>query len=387
MSIYLNNAATTWPKPPCVGESIAAFLLRSGANLGRGSSSQRDLETLNAVFDCRIKIAQLLGGYENADPRYVTFCSNITEALNIVLKGFLKPGMKVLSSMMEHNAVVRPLRSLEREQGIQLCFLPCSTEGLIDPAEFKKALSETAYDLVVLAHASNVCGTLQDIVSLAEICRQKNVPLVLDSAQTAGLIPLSASDLGIAALCFTGHKGLLGPQGIGGVIWDPHFAEKVSPLIEGGTGSYSHLEYQPSELPDKFEAGTPNLPGIVGLKAALEWLDEAGMENIERKEKALGERLMEGLMKIPSAKLYGKLTSEGRLGVYSVNFEGVDNGLLADQLSDSGYETRPGLHCSPLAHRTLGSFPQGSLRIAPGYFNTCGDIDAFLEALQHNLIL
>ena len=386
MSTYLNNAATTWPKPACVGETIAKFLTFGGANLGRGTSSSRDMETMNTVLDCRINLAELLGGYEKCSPRYVTFCSNITEALNLVLRGYLKPGMNVISSSMEHNAVVRPLRHLERE-GVGVNFLPCDQQGVLDPASLKKELESQKYDLMVLSHASNVCGTVQDIEAIAEICKKAGVPLVLDSAQTAGVIPINAEDLGLAALCFTGHKGLMGPQGIGGVVWNPDFAQKVAPLIVGGTGSYSHVEYQPDELPDRFESGTPNLPGITGLNAALGWIKETGISAIEAKEREIGELLMDGLLKkVHGIIFYGRTSFEGRLSVFSFNIERIDSGVLADILSRRGFETRAGLHCAPIAHKTLGSFPKGSLRVSPGYFSTADDVDSFIAAVRNSLV-
>ena len=379
-SVYLNNAATTWPKPPCVGEAMAHFLSCGGANLGRGTSSSRDMGTLNTVLDCRLSLAALLGGYEGGDPRYVTFCPNVTEALNVVLRGFLRPGMSVLTSSMEHNAVVRPLRALERS-GVAVTFLPCGSDGALDPKTLADALAARRYDLMVLAHASNVCGTVQPLGTVAELCAGAGVPLVLDSAQTAGVLPIDAAALGLAALCFTGHKGLMGPQGIGGILWRPDFAARVEPLVAGGTGSYSHVETQPEELPDKFESGTPNLPGIVGLHAALGWIGETGIERIAGHERELGGKLLEGLSRVEGIQLTGKRGMEGRLPVFSFNIEGLDNGMLADALSREGFETRPGLHCAPIAHRTLGSFPQGGLRVSPGYFTTPGELDAFLEAL------
>ncbi|MDO4785698.1 MAG: aminotransferase class V-fold PLP-dependent enzyme [Fretibacterium sp.] len=380
-SVYLNNAATTWPKPPSVGATMADFLSRGGANLGRGTSSSRDMGTLNSVLDCRFRLAALLGGWEGGDPRWVTFCANVTEALNVVLRGFLRPGMSVLTSSMEHNAVVRPLRALEAS-GVAVTLLPCGTDGALDPRALSEALSSRRFDLVVLAHASNVCGTIQPLGEIAALCSAAGVPLVLDSAQTAGVLPIDAASLGLAALCFTGHKGLMGPQGVGGVLWNPEFAERVEPLVLGGTGSYSHMEEQPRELPDRFESGTPNLPGIVGLHASLGWIAETGLDRIAAREHELGERLMEGLARIGGVVLYGRRSMEGRLPVLALNVDGVDNGMLADALSQEGFETRPGLHCAPVAHRTLGSFPQGSLRVSPGYFTTPQEIELFLEALH-----
>jgi selenocysteine lyase/cysteine desulfurase len=415
MSCYLNNAATSWPKPAEVPEAVTEFLTRGGANLARGSASVRDLGTMNLVLDCRTRLAALLGG----DPRHVTFTSNVTEALNVVIKGFLRPGMRVLSTAMEHNAVVRPLRGL----GVSAKFLPCGKDGLLDIDLFRDALRLIAagekkhrgvssapkrpMGLVILNHASNVCGTVQPLPEVAELCRGTGIPLVVDAAQTAGALPIDAAGLGISALCFTGHKSLMGPQGIGGVLWNPEFASQVEPLIEGGTGSFSHSEHQPAEMPDKFESGTPNLPGIAGLYAALGWLAKTGMEKIEKKERELGMHFLEGVNKRVAKRgdiaFYGKRVMSGRLPVFALNVVGVDNGLLADRLARfgsgnqgvkvrsgaktrgkgrMGFETRPGLHCAPLAHKTLGSFPEGSLRVSPGYFNTFEEIDAFWEALE-----
>ncbi|MBR1671606.1 MAG: aminotransferase class V-fold PLP-dependent enzyme [Fretibacterium sp.] len=381
MSVYLNNAATSWPKPPDVSKAMVEFLSRGGANLARGTSSARDMDTLNFVLDCRARLASLLGGYENGDPRYITFCSNVTEALNTVLRGFLRPGMRVITSSMEHNAVMRPLRTLEKEGAIQLVLLPSGLDGRLEPSALRDALSGNHFDLMVMSHASNVCGTVQPVEEAAALCRRVGLPLVLDTAQTVGVLPLDAASLGLAALCFTGHKGLMGPQGTGGIVWEPGFAAQVRPLVTGGTGSYSHLEYQPEELPDRFESGTPNLPGIAGLNAALAWLEATGLTTIEAKERGIGERLLEGLKKLEGVLLTGKRDMDGRLPVFSFNVQGLDNGILADWLSQAGFETRPGLHCAPSAHRSLGTFPQGSLRVSPGYFNVPQDIDVFLDTL------
>ena len=380
MALYLNNAATTWPKPDCVPEAMAAFLRTGGANLARGSAASRDLSTLDLVTTCRERVSSLLGGHAGGDPRYVTFTANVTEALNVVLKGLLRPGMRVLTSSMEHNAVIRPLRGLEAA-GVRVEVLPCSSEGFLDPGTLRDALKEPA-DLMVLSHGSNVCGALQDLDALASLCDGAGVPLVLDAAQTAGVLPLDATRWNLGALCFTGHKGLLGPQGVGGILWRPDLAERCAPFVEGGTGSFSHEETQPEALPDKFEAGTPNLPGIAGLAAALEWLETTGIETVAERERRLGTRLLEGLRTLPGIALLGPRSQTNRLPVFALNLEGWDNGTLALELSDRyGIESRPGLHCAPLAHRTLGSFPQGALRLSPGFFNTPEEMDRTVRAL------
>lgn len=379
---YLNNAATTWPKPECVSEAMSNFLLKGGANSSRGSSSERDMNTMNLILDCRIKLAEFFGGYDNANPLLVTFTANITESINIILRGYLKAGMNALTTSMEHNAVMRPLRALER-QGVGVKVLACDSEGRLNPDDLMRELSDSKYDLVIMSHASNVCGTVQPIEKIADICAKFGVPLVADTAQTAGAQALNASSgLGLSALCFTGHKGLFGPQGIGGIVWKPDFAARVEPLITGGTGSYSHLEFQPEDMPDKFEAGTPNLPGIAGLNAALDWLKDTGIKNIAEREKILGSRLLEGLMSRKKIALAGRLSMNGRMPVFAFNAEGIDNGTLADRLSLAGFETRPGLHCAPSAHKTLGTLPEGALRVSPGYFNTEDDIDDFLAQLD-----
>ena len=380
MSIYLNNAATTWPKPPCVPDAIYDFIANRGANVARGSASMRDIQSLDNVFTCRQKLAELFGGYQKCDPRFITLTSNVTESINMIIKGFLKPGMRAVTSSMEHNSVLRPLRRAENE-GVALDIIQCSLKGYLDPALLKKNLSGGA-DIAIINHCSNVSGSLQNIQDIAEVCRASNVPLVVDCAQTAGIIGISAQALGAAALCFTGHKGLFGPQGTGGIVWDPEFAKICSPLFEGGTGSISHEEFQPSQMPDKFEAGTPNLPGIAGLIASLEWIENEGIDKIRKHEDRLGKMLEEGLMKINGLRIIGPGSDDPRLPVYSVNIRGMDNAKLARDLSDIyRIETRPGLHCAPLAHRTLGTFPEGALRISPGYFNTADDIDLAVSAL------
>lgn len=383
MAIYLNNAATSWPKPGSVPKAMYDFMTSQGANLARGTAAKRDLCTMDMVMCCRENIAKIFGGFQDADPRYVTFTSNITESLNIVIKGYLKPGMKVLTSSMEHNASMRPLRRME-QRGVGLTVIECDREGVLHLKDLRSAMEKEKFDLMVFTHASNICGTVQDLTGIASLCSEFGIPLVLDSAQTAGVIPISASELNLATLCFTGHKGLMGPQGMGGIVWRPDFADKVDWFVEGGTGSFSHLEFQPDMMPDKFEAGTPNLPGIAGLLAATEWLLEESMEKIHSWEYGLGEILLEGLKKLPGLELAGKMTMEGRLPVFPINFKGRDHAEVAAQLAEEpGIETRPGLHCAPTAHKTIGTWENGgAMRVSLGYFNTPEEIDILLKALE-----
>lgn len=380
--VYMNNAATTWPKPQEVPDAVYAFMTRDGANASRGSASERDIKSLDILFTARMKAASLFGGYAKANPKYVTLTSNVTHSLNVVIKGFVKSGMRVVTTSMEHNSVVRPLRELQ-QNGVAVEVIQASLRGYVDPKKFSEAALERT-DLAVVSHCSNVCGSVQPIEEIAEICAKRGIPLVVDCAQTGGVLPINASELGLAALCFTGHKGLFGPQGTGGIVWKPEFADACSPFIVGGTGSLSHEETQPEVMPDKFEAGTMNLPGFAGLDAALDWIDRTGIDAIREREEKLGARLEEGLLSINGLRLLGSTRGEApRLPVYAFNIDGKDNGEFANDLSMTyGIEGRPGLHCSPLAHRTLGTFPEGALRLSPGYYTTEDEIDYTIESIR-----
>ena len=380
--VYMNNAATTWPKPQEVPDAVYAFMTRDGANASRGSASERDIKSLDILFTARAKAAKLFGGYAKANPKYVTLTSNVTHSLNIVIKGFVKSGMRVVTTSMEHNSVIRPLREAQKS-GVAVEVIQASLRGYVDPKKFSEAALEHT-DFAVVSHCSNVCGSVQPVEEIAEICAKRGIPLVVDCAQTGGILPLNASELGLAALCFTGHKGLFGPQGTGGIVWKPEFAEQCSPLMEGGTGSLSHEETQPDVMPDKFEAGTSNLPGFAGLDAALDWIERTGIEAIREREEKLGARLEEGLLSIRGLRLLGSARGESpRLPVYAFNVDGKDNGEFANDLSMTyGIEGRPGLHCAPLAHRTLGTFPEGALRLSPGYYTTEDEIDYTIESIR-----
>ena len=380
--VYMNNAATTWPKPQEVPDAVYAFMTRDGANASRGSASERDIKSLDILFTARAKAAKLFGGYAKANPKYVTLTSNVTHSLNIVIKGFVKSGMRVVTTSMEHNSVIRPLREAQKS-GVAVEVIQASLRGYVDPKKFSEAALERT-DFAVVSHCSNVCGSVQPVEEIAEICAKRGIPLVVDCAQTGGILPLNASELGLAALCFTGHKGLFGPQGTGGIVWKPEFAEQCSPLMEGGTGSLSHEETQPDVMPDKFEAGTSNLPGFAGLDAALDWIERTGIEAIREREEKLGARLEEGLLSIKGLRLLGSARGESpRLPVYAFNVDGKDNGEFANDLSMTyGIEGRPGLHCAPLAHRTLGTFPEGALRLSPGYYTTEDEIDYTIESIR-----
>ena len=378
MALYLNNASTSYPKPPSVARAVAGFIERVGANYSRGSASERDRASMDIVMDCREQLAAFFGA---EDSSLVTFTSNVTESLNVALKGFLRPGMRAVSSGMEHNAVMRPLRGLE-SIGLSLEIARCDGLGYLDMEDLERKLDAGA-DLLVLSHASNVCGTAQDLGQAAAMCKDKGIPLVVDAAQSAGILALDAKALGTAAICFTGHKSLMGPQGIGGIVWGRSFAESCRPLIEGGTGSFSHDERQPSAMPDKFEAGTLNLPGIAGLSAALGYIAAEGRDAIAQRENELCSMLWDGARRIKNIELYGPDFTSPKIAVCALNFSNIDNaGACLALSSEFVIETRPGLHCSPAAHKTLGTFPQGALRLSPGYFNSEDDMALAIDALE-----
>lgn len=377
---YLDNASTTYPKPPCVPQAVVDYMTNAGTNIGRGEySSVFDVEDL--VFDARERVTRLFGA---SDPSQVVFTRNVTEALNLVLKGYLKPGDHVIVSSMEHNAVMRPLNQLT-ERGVRFSRAQCTCDGSLDPHDVEK-LIEPQTKLVVMTHASNVCGTILPAQEVARICREHGIRFVLDAAQSAGVIPIEAENWGIDAVCFTGHKGLLGPQGTGGVVFTGDLASSIEPLVAGGTGSSSDLEEMPSFMPDHLEAGTPNLPGIAGLRASLEWLDQRGIDAIRAHELALAGRFLEGLEPMEERgllRIVGKKTLEGRTGVVSIQTPGRELAEVAHALDARyGIQTRVGLHCAPSAHRTLGTFPTGTIRFSFGWANTEKDIGHALTALN-----
>ncbi len=376
---YLDNASTTFPKPPCVTEAVCRYMTEMGTNVGRGEYASA-FDTEDLVFDTRAALCALLGG---ADPSDVVFTRNVTEALNLVLKGFLHPGDHVIVSSMEHNAVMRPLTQLAAA-GVTFSRAQCAPDGTLDAAEVERLICPQTR-VVVMTHASNVCGTILPVCEVGAICRRHGIPLVIDAAQTAGVVPISMEECGAAAICFTGHKGLLGPQGIGGCVLDPEFATQIDALVAGGTGSYSDSEQMPSFMPDRLEAGTPNLPGIAGLAASLAWLGEKGIDAVRGHELALTQRLLDGLRPLAAARrvrLAGLPGTEGRTGVVSIQTPGHDLAQVAHDLDARfGIQTRVGLHCAPSAHKTLGTFPAGTIRFSLGWANTEADVDLAISAL------
>lgn len=374
--VYLDNAATSYPKAPGVASAMADYVEKVGATINRSSYASAQEAGL-VTLSLRERLCRL---FNHPDPTHAVLTPGATAGLNMVIKGLLRPGDHCLVSSMEHNAVMRPLVQLERE-GVAFERIPCDAQGRLR-LEALPGMIKLNTRLVVMAHGSNVCGTVQDAGAVGKICRERGVPFALDAAQTAGHIEVDFERFGLSALVVPGHKGLLGPQGIGALLLDADFARRLTPLVAGGTGSASDSEELPDWMPDRFESGTPNMPGVYGWEAALGWLENTGIETLENHEKTLSKRFLEGIYGLKNVKLYGATVPEGRTGVFSVGFLNCDNAEAAWRLErEFGILTRCGLHCAPSAHKTLGSFPEGSVRFSTGWANTEADIDAALSAI------
>lgn len=375
--IYFDNASTSFPKAEGVAEAVYHYIKDCGCNINRGGYDEA-YQAEETVLRTRQQLTELFHGPDCCN---VVFTRNITESLNVLLKGFLKAGDHVLVSAMEHNAVMRPLIQLT-EQGVSFDRIPCMADGTLDVSAMDRLLRENTRAVVML-HASNVCGTLIPVETVGAFCHAHGLRFILDTAQTAGVFPIDMEAMHIDALAFTGHKGLLGPQGIGGFILQPDMVPLVQPLIAGGTGSISHEEQMPSFMPDRFEAGTMNLPGIMGLHAALCWLERETIAAVRSHELELTERFLSGALDIPCLRVVGRQDIAGRAGVVSVVPENADPALAADALGrEYGIMVRVGLHCAPNAHKTLGTFPTGTIRFSFGRWNTPQQVDTALSALR-----
>lgn len=375
--IYLDNGSTSFPKAPGVGKAMANFIENVGVNIGRGGYEEA-YSAAEVVLDTREKLCKL---FHFDQPENVVFTSGITASMNILLKGLLQPGDRVLTTSMEHNAVMRPLRQLE-QKGVEVVLIPCKRDGTLDFEAFID-LATPGTRALVMTHASNMCGTVMPVKDVAEYCQTLGIWTIVDCAQSAGILPIDMEDWGVDAIAFAGHKGLLGPQGIGGFLITDDLAAEVDPLLSGGTGSISHLETVPDFMPDRFEPGTQNLPGIFGLHAALSYLEKVGIEKIYQHEMALAERLLKGLSQLEGIRVVGRPQLTGRTAVVSVDFLQMDNADAAFLLEDKyGIMTRCGLHCAPQAHKSVGTYPQGTVRFAPGRETTEAEIDTALAAIQ-----
>lgn len=375
MPIYLDNAATSHPKPESVYQAVDHALREIGASPGRGGY-RRGLDATRIIFDAREKLAELFGINDSAR---LVFTGSATESLNLAIAGMLRPGDHAVTTTMEHNSVSRPLRMAET-RGASITRIPCDRSGFLNPRDLAAALRPDTR-LIVLSHCSNVTGTIQPIAEIGRLANRSGVQLLVDAAQSAGVLPLDVKTMGINLLAAPGHKGLLGPQGTG-ILYIGEGLE-LPPLLVGGTGGHSSDEEQPEEMPARFESGTLNTPGIAGLRAGVEFILTTGSETIRKKELSLVSYLLEGLAEIKGVSLYGPAAENERGGIVSFTVEGRDPAIIGFTL-DQQYdiEVRTGLHCAPWAHRTIGTYPAGTIRVSPGWFTTETEIETFLHAMR-----
>lgn len=375
--LYFDNAATTWPKPPEILKAMIRYQEEVGGSPGR-SAHRLSIEAARIVYDAREATAELFG---INDPFRIAFTKNATEGLNIVIKGLLKPGNHCITSGMEHNSVMRPLRAMET-RGMNLTVVPCQTDGTLNPADVAAAIRPETR-LIVITHASNITGTLMPVAELGTVARRHGIPFLVDAAQTAGALPINVEAMNIDMLAFTGHKSLFGPQGTGGLYIRKGWDEHIEPLMMGGTGSRSEFEEQPVFMPDKYESGTQNAIGLAGLAAGIAFIRELGIAAIREKELTLTQAFLDGAGVVKGVRLYGPLDVAQRTAVVSFNIDGLAPSETALRLDeDYGILCRPGLHCAPLAHRTVGTFPQGTVRFSFGYYNTLDQVQQAVKALE-----
>lgn len=384
--IYLDQASTSFPKAPGVAQAMMDYLTMNGVNVNRGCYSSA-YSAEEVIYETRQLLAEL---FHFSKCKNVIFTPNVTTSLNFILKGFLKPGDHILVSAMEHNAVMRPVVQLA-SLGISFDRIPCRTDGSMILEKVEELIRPETKAIVTL-HASNVCGTRMPLDALGEICQRHQLYFVVDSAQTAGIVPINMDKMHIDALAFTGHKGLRGPQGTGGFLVSQELAEQMEPLISGGTGSVSHTEEIPDFMPDRFESGTPNLPGIYGLHEALLFLKTHSLQAINEKELSLTGYFLEQLQALDDTgrhiRIIGKKDLTDRNAVVSIQTPEIDMSQVAWQLDNEyGVMTRVGLHCAPNAHKTLGTCPAGTIRFSFGPENTKNELDFAIQGLKKILDL
>ena len=375
--IYFNNAATSCPKPESVYQAVDDFFRNSGMNPGRsGSAAKMDAELM--IFKVREEISNF---FSIKDSSHLVFNSGATESLNTVIKGVLKKGDHVITSKMEHNSIIRPLERLKIERGIEVDYVDLDPQSAEIDYEALKNSIRAETKLIVISHASNVLGTVNQLEKVGELAAAENILFLVDAAQTAGVIPINVDQLKIDFLAVPAHKSLFGPPGVGALY--VRDSEKLLPLKEGGTGSNSISTTQPEIMPDYLEAGTLNTPGIIGLGAGIEFIQNEGIKNIHQKEMRLIKELIEGLTALSKIEIYGKKTTENRTAVTAFNFEGYSSNQLAFKLQQE-YEIqlRGGLHCAPLLHKFMKTDKKGMIRVSPGYFNTLAEVDKFLNILE-----
>lgn len=374
MGIYLDNAATTMHKPECVIQAVMSAMQHMG-NSGRGAHNVT-LDTSRVIYGARERISELMN---LGDPKQVAFTCNSTEALNTAIMGLFGAGDHIITTVMEHNSVLRPLYVLENE-GAELSFVPCDEKGRLRTDRLGDFLKSNT-KAVVCTHASNLTGNANDLEKIGSFCKEHGLLFVVDASQTAGVLPIDMQKMHIDVLCFTGHKGLYGPQGTGGLCVREGLM--IRPLKSGGSGVHTYMKEHPHDMPTALEAGTLNGHGIAGLYAALGFLKETGIENIHKKEISLMRRFLDGISDIPGLKLYGDFDTDDRAAVVSLNLGDYDSSEVSDELSYS-YEisTRPGAHCAPLMHEAMGTVEQGMVRFSFSWFNTEEEIDTAVRALH-----
>lgn len=377
-NIYLDNAATSFPKPQCVIDAMTSFMKNIGCNPGRGGYS-KSLESGRLVYEARNLLNKFFNGPGSEN---VVFTQNITMSLNTVIKGMLKKDWHIITTSMEHNSVMRPLRRMEADENIKITVVNCNRDGSLNPIDIENAITEDTR-AIVMTHTSNLIGTIMPIKEIGRICSSHGLYFIVDTAQSAGLLDIDFKEMSIDVLAFTGHKSLLGPQGIGGFIISDRADKETSPLLDGGTGSSSHIESQPLMLPDKFESGTLNTVGIAGLKASIEFINTVGLKNIRSHESSLMSLLIQGLSEIENVEIYGPNDTHKQTSTLSFNIKSQDPGEVSYILdTDYGIMCRSGIHCTPSSHKTIDTFPTGTLRLSPGYFNTQDDIQYTLDAIK-----
>lgn len=372
--IYFDNAATTMRKPDCVIDAVADAM-RNFGNSGRGAH-EASLDASRMIYETRERISELVN---LGNPLQVAFTSNSTESLNTVIQGLFGAGDHVITTVLEHNSVLRPLYLME-QRGVNLTILPCDENGVLCYDRLEESIRPDT-EAVVCTHASNLTGNKMDLDRIGDICHRHGIYLVVDASQTAGVLPIDMQRMHIDVLCFTGHKGLLGPQGTGGIC--VRDGVLIRPLKAGGSGVHTYMKEHPQDMPTALEAGTLNGHGIAGLHAALGFLKETGVENIHKKEAALMRRFYEGVVRIPGIKVYGDFTTDDRAAIVALNIGDYDSSEVSDELAVTyGISTRPGAHCAPLMHQSFGTVDQGMVRFSFSYFNTVEEVDTGIRAVR-----
>lgn len=372
--IYLDNAATSFPKPSEVYEEVLNCMKNYCANPGRGSNDMSVKSSLK-IMEAREVICEL---FNIPSPFNLIFTSNATESLNIAIKGALKNGDHVISTVIEHNSVLRPLHSLSK-CGVEMTLVGVDKAGYVNSDDIKSEIKENT-KMIIINHVSNVLGNIQDIETIGKISKKQGIIFMVDASQSAGVIPIDVENAHIDLLAFPGHKGLLGPQGTGGLFIRDGIILKS--FKEGGTGSNSHFMIQPDFIPDQFESGTLNTPGIAGLCEGIKFIKKVGIYNIQKSEESLLLYLLEELKKLPYIKIYGSNSIKQRTAVLSFNIDGIDASVVGEELNEDGIAVRTGYHCAPLIHEVIGTEYAGTVRVSPGYFNTFKDIEKLVEAIM-----